>query len=353
MEPRWPPATTGVGALRNAVLFMAVVLALTLVRFFQSILSPLIVAAFMIVLVDGISRLIQRRLPGAPAWLRAGIAGALILAAFAMIAGLAVVEARPFALQLRGLGPKLDALLLKGLGLIGAQPITVEQMFSGIDPGRLVGMAFATARHLTSYAALVVIYFGFLAASRATSSRKFDRLYVAGPRRASALRVIASVTHAVERYAWLQTLKALLIALMAWLLMTGLGVRDAMFAAFLVFLSAYVPIIGAVVGSVFPGLLALSQFDDLTRPIVLVAVLATAVFLIDNIVMPKLQGDELNLDPLLILISLGFWAALLGAPGVLMATPLTVTVMALAAEFDSTRWLAVLLSRDGRPSGDG
>jgi predicted PurR-regulated permease PerM len=71
---------------------------------------------------------------------------------------------------------------------------------------------------------------------------------------------------------------------------------------------------------------------------------------IDNVVMPKLQGDELNLDPLFILISLGFWAALLGAPGVLLATPLTVTVMAIADEFDATRWVAVLLSRDGRPS---
>jgi len=332
---------------------MAVVLALTLVRFFQSILSPLIVAAFMIVLVDGLSRYVAGRLPRAPSWLRAGLAGAAVLLAFAVIVGLIVVEAPSFASQIKGLLPKLDAIIAQALVMIGTQPTTIEGMFSGVDPGKLVGQVFGAARHGLSYAALVVIYFGFLAASRATSSRKFDRLYVAGPRRAAALRVIASVTHAVERYAWLQTLKALLIAFMAWVLMTVLGVRDAMFAAFLVFLSAYVPIVGAVIGSVFPGLLALSQFDDLTRPIVLVAVLATAVFIIDNIIMPKLQGDELNLDPLLILISLGFWAALLGAPGVLMATPLTVTVMALAAEFDSTRWLAVLLSRDGRPSGDG
>ncbi|HEY1447389.1 MAG TPA: AI-2E family transporter, partial [Caulobacteraceae bacterium] len=340
------------GALLNAALFMAVVLALSLVRFFQSILSPLIVAAFMIVLVDGISQVLKRRLPGSPAWLRLGIAGAVILAAFGFIAGLLVLEARPFALQLRGLTPKLDTLLLKAIGMVGATPITIEQMFSGIDPGELVGTVFSTARHLTSYAALVVIYFGFLAASRATASRKFDRLYSTAPQRASALRIMDSVTHAVERYAWLQTLKALLIAIMAWLLMTAFGVRDAMFAAFLVFLSAYVPIVGAVIGSVFPGLLALAQFDDLTRPLLIVAILASAVFVIDNIVMPKLQGDELNLDPLLILISLGFWAALLGAPGVLLATPLTVTVMAIAAEFEATRWVAVLLSRDGRPGGE-
>jgi predicted PurR-regulated permease PerM len=331
---------------------MAVVLALSLVRFFQSILSPLIVAGFMIVLVDGVSRFLHRRLPRAPSWLRGGIAGAMILAAFGLVAGLIVFEARPFAMQLRALVPKLDALLLKALSMIGAAPTTLEEMFSGIDPGQLAGAAFSTARHLTSYAALVLIYFGFLAVSRAASARKFERLYSTAKQRASALRVIQSVGHAVERYAWLQTLKALLIALMAWTLMTALGVHDAMFAAFLVFLSAFVPIVGAVIGSVFPGLLAVAQFDDLTRPILLVAVLASAVFVIDNIIMPKLQGDELNLDPLFILVSLGFWAALLGAPGVLLATPLTVTVMAIAAEFSSTHWVAVLLSRDGRPTSE-
>jgi predicted PurR-regulated permease PerM len=331
---------------------MAVVLALFLVRFFQGILSPLVVAGFMIVLVDGISRALHRRLPRAPGWLRGGLAGAVILLSFGLVAGLFVVEAPPFAVQLRGLAPKVDVLLLRALAMIGAPPITLEQMFSGMDPGRLVGGVFLTARRFTSYAALVIIYFGFLAASRATFSRKFDRLYVATSHRASALRVLASVSHAVDRYAWLQTLKALLIAVAAWALMTAVGLHDAIFVAFLVFLSAYVPIVGAVVGSVFPGLLALSQFDDLGRPLLIVGVLASAVFVIDNIIMPKLQGDELNLDPLFILISLGFWAAILGAPGVLLSTPLTVTVMSLAAEFETTRWVAILLSRDGRPGGE-
>lgn len=338
--------------MRNAAVFMAVVLALSLVRFFRDILSPLVVAAFMLVLANGISQAMRRRLPGTPGWLRGGLAGGVILVGFGAIAVLFAAGAPPFALELHALAPKLDAILVGTLTAVGVAPITLEQMFSGVDPGRLVARVFGAARHFTSYAALVMIYFGFLVASRAAFSRKFDRLYSTAEHQASALRVLASVSHAVDRYAWLQTLKALLIAVAAWGLMTAVGLHDALFVAFLVFLSAYVPIVGAVVGSVFPGLLALSQFDDFGRPLLIVGVLASAVFVIDNVVMPKLQGDELNLDPLFILISLGFWAAILGAPGVLLSTPLTVTVMALAAEFEATRWLAVLLSRDGRPGGD-
>jgi len=46
---------------------------------------------------------------------------------------------------------------------------------------------------------------------------------------------------------------------------------------------------------------------------------------------------------------------MLGLPGALLSTPLTVMVMAIAAEFEGTRWLALLLSKKGelatRPEG--
>jgi predicted PurR-regulated permease PerM len=330
---------------------MAVVLALSLVRFFADILSPLVVAAFMLSLTEGGARLLLRRLPTAPPWLRGGIAAAVIMVAFAIIAGLIIWQGPSFASQLHALAPKVDAAMLQLLNAVGAQPITIETLASGIDPKALASAVFVTLRHFSTFATLSLIYFGFLVASRATFSRKFSRLYETAAGRASAERVLGSVTHAVDRYAVLQTLKALSIAGVVWLLMTVMGVHDALLAAFLVFLSAYVPIVGAVAGSLFPGLLALAQFDDLLRPILIVGLLAGAVFVIDNVLMPKLQGDELNLDPLFILISLGFWAAILGAPGVLLSTPLTVAVMSIAAEFEETRWLAVVISRDGLPGG--
>ncbi len=342
-------ARASLGVQRNAVVFMAVVVALALARFFQAILTPLVVATFLMLLIDAFSRVMQRRLPRAPDWVRGGAAGAAILTAFAAIGVLLAFEAPPFAEELHGLAPKLDALLAQGLAMVGAAPITLRQMFSGVDPAHLLARAFGTARSLVSYGVLVIIYFGFLLASRVTFGGKLERLYSSENRRLGARRVSSSVRDAVERYVRLQTLKALMIAAVAFGLMAAMGIRDGLFIAFLVFLAAYVPIVGPVAGAIFPGLMALAQYDDLVHPLLLVAVLGGAAFLIDNVLMPKLQSDELNIDPLLVLISIGFWGAILGAPGVLLSTPLTVTVMAIAAEFESTRWLAVLLSRDGHP----
>ncbi|HZZ37345.1 MAG TPA: AI-2E family transporter [Caulobacteraceae bacterium] len=345
-------STASFATLRNAVVFIAVVVALALVRFFQEILTPLVVAIFLLLLIDAVARVMQERLPTTPDWVRGGIAGAVILASFGAVGGLFVLEGPPFAGEIQGIAPRLNHALVSASTLVGARPMTIEQIFSGGDPSRIIARVFSTARGLVSYGFLVIIYFGFLVASRAAFGKKVDRLYESDAARTSARRVLAAVRNAVEQYVRLQTLKALMIAITAWVLMAIMGVRDGLFVAFVVFLAAYVPIVGAIAGSVFPGLVYLAQYDDPLRAGILVAVLGSAVFVIDNVIMPKLQSDELNIDPLLVLISIGFWGAMMGVPGVLLSTPLTVTVMAIAAEFPGTRWLAILISRDGHPIHD-
>jgi AI-2 transport protein TqsA len=65
-------------------------------------------------------------------------------------------------------------------------------------------------------------------------------------------------------------------------------------------------------------------------------------------VYPTLAGRHLQVMPVALLFSLGFWAFIWGIPGALLATPLTVTIMIVLREFDSARWLPELLS-----TGDG
>jgi AI-2 transport protein TqsA len=105
--------------------------------------------------------------------------------------------------------------------------------------------------------------------------------------------------------------------------------------------------VGGIVGAVIPSLIALAQFESPARPLVLLILLGAAIFLIENVLMPKLQSDRLNLDPVVILLSLGFWGIVLGLPGALLSTPLTVVVLVVASEFQGTRWLARLLSKEG------
>jgi predicted PurR-regulated permease PerM len=48
-------------------------------------------------------------------------------------------------------------------------------------------------------------------------------------------------------------------------------------------------------------------------------------------------------------LSLAVWSWLWGLPGAFLAVPLTLMLMMLFAQFESTRWLSALLSNDGKP----
>ncbi|HVN01223.1 MAG TPA: AI-2E family transporter [Caulobacteraceae bacterium] len=346
-----PPLTSlgGLSAERASVVFLAVVVAGALVWRFQEFLSPLMVATFLLLLIDSLAQDLDTRFPRVPRLARGVAAGSLIVAGFASVILLLVFEGPGFALQLVAIEPHVNNLLAQATAMVGQRAITVREIFRGADPAAIFGEAFRTARSATTYAALVMIYLGFLFASRSAFSHKMDQLYDTEHHRDQARRVFNSIRNAVEDYVRLVTFKALLIAIVAFGVMTVLGVNWALFVAFLVFLSAFIPIVGAFAGAFIPALVALAQYGDVTKPAMILGGLGVAVFLIDNILMPKLQGDELNIDPLLVLISIGFWGVILGAPGALLSTPLTVTVMAVAAEFDGARWLAILISKDGKP----
>ncbi len=334
-------------SLRAAVVFLAVVAGGFVIMSLQAILTPLVIATFLLILIDAFSLAVERRWPRCPEWLRLSMAAALTIAGFGLIMGVSAHYLRPFTAEIAAIEPKADAALDRLTGALGLPPLTVPDLARGENPSSSLLRLFGAARGVVSRTALVVIYLGFLLASRQAFARKMQRLFDSPGRHAHAQAVFQNVRTATEQYMTLQTLKAALMALAAGVATAAIGLPNAPFWAFLLFLAAYIPIVGGIAGVVVPSLVALAQFDTPERAILLLGVLGGAIFVIDNVLMPKLQADRLNIDPVVVLLSLGFWGVIFGLPGVFLSTPLTVVVMTLTAEFRSLRWIAVLLSRDG------
>lgn len=334
-------------ALRNAGVFMAVVVGGFTIQALNGIITPLVVAVFLLLLIDGFARTMERRFPSLPQWLRSALGVGLTLMGFAGVVLICTHNGRAFAAQVSVLQPRIDALLRQVTDSLQISPLTVTDLFRGDNPSSTVSRVFGAARGVVSEAVLVMIYLGFLLASRPAFGHKAERLFPASVDRAHAERVFGRVRYASEQYIVLQTVKAAMVAFTAWCLMTLIGVGNPLFIAFILFLAAYVPIVGGIGGALLPALIALAQFESPARPVILAISLGASIFLIENVLLPKLQSDRLNIDPVIILVSLGFWGLILGVPGVLLSTPLTVVVMSIAAEFKGTRWLAILLSKDG------
>jgi predicted PurR-regulated permease PerM len=335
--------------MRNAVVFMAVVVAGAVILFLQEIVTPLMVAVFLLLLIDAFSRAAERRAPRAPEWLRLSTAAVLTLGAFALTVGICAHYGRAFAVETVMLEPKLDALLGEMTAAVQFPQLHLGDLFRGENPSASVSRIFGAARGIVSRAVLVVIYLGFLLASRRAFDRKMRRLFPDPERHANALRVFGVVRSAAEQYMVLQTLKAALVGALAGVLTALVGLPNAPFWALLAFLASYIPIVGGIGAAVVPSLLALAEFDSPAPALVLIVALGGGIFVIDNVVMPKLQADRLNIDPVFVLLSLGFWGVMFGLPGVFLSTPLTVVVMSIVAEIPGLRWLAALLSKEGEP----
>jgi AI-2 transport protein TqsA len=352
-RPSPPDRPTGSVALRNSTVFLALAAGGAIVLYLRGIITPLVIALFLLVLIDGFDRALARRLPALPSWLRSTVGVVLTVAGFALVMSIFAHDGPDFVAQIGVLAPKIDSLLGGLATALQAPAPKLGDVFRVLTSAASLTHAFGAARGFVSETALVVIYLGFLLASRQAFGKKVRRMFTTPEGREHAGRVMTRVRRASEQYVWLQTLKAALVAATAFAIMRVMGMHNPLFLALILFLAAYVPIVGGIVGALLPSLIALGEFDGPFKPLLLFGLLGGTIFVIENIILPKLQSDRLNLDPVFILLSLGFWGALLGLAGALLSTPLTVVVMAIAAEFEGARWLAVLLSKDGELSKAG
>ncbi len=62
------------------------------------------------------------------------------------------------------------------------------------------------------------------------------------------------------------------------------------------------------------------------------------------------MGSELNLSPLVVFLSVLVWAWILGAPGALLAVPLTVGMVAIMEAYPASRGIASLLRNVVEPA---
>ena len=133
-----------------------------------------------------------------------------------------------------------------------------------------------------------------------------------------------------------------LVAVGDTLILALLGIPFAVLWGILAFFMGFIPSIGWWISLIPPFLIAWAQFGIGTAMIVLVAyVLVNGG--VQNIVQPKMMGKGLRISPLVVFVSVIFWATVLGGMGALIAVPLTMIVMKLLESSESTRWISALM----------
>ena len=128
-----------------------------------------------------------------------------------------------------------------------------------------------------------------------------------------------------------------------WLLI--LGVDYALLWGILAFILSYIPYIGLLTAMIPPTILALAEFG--LGGGVLVVVGAVAInLLIENVLEPSYTGKKLRLSPSVVFVSFFIWGWLLGPIGALLSMPITVMLMLVLNQHESTQWLAKVIGRE-------
>ncbi|VAX07333.1 Uncharacterized UPF0118 membrane protein [hydrothermal vent metagenome] len=211
-----------------------------------------------------------------------------------------------------------------------------------------------TLASLAGSASLILIYVLFLMLEQKYFNVKLSRLLEGSQHRETVFNILEHISRDVKTYIGVKTFVSALTGGACYIVLVTVGVNNASFWAFFIFLLNFIPTVGSMLAVLFPALLSLVQFDTFTPFLIVISSLVGIQLIIGNILEPKLMGSSLNLSPLVVMLSLAVWGSIWGIAGMFLSVPFTVILMIIFSQFPKTKPIAILLSQDGniRPRGN-
>jgi len=297
----------------------------------SGVVSILLLSVLVTILVAPISAAARRR--GWPGWAALTAALAAYVAVLAVVAVIAAVglfrllqdlpsDTSRLAEELGiDLGPDIGARIAESFGSVA----------TSVARSALGGLA------VIGYSVIIVAYL-LLEVPAAPDRLRWafgDRPEVAQRAGALALRL--------RSYLIARAVLGLIAAVFDTVLLVVLGIPSALLWGLLSLLMSFVPNVGFLISMIPPAVLGLIVGGIPTAVAVIVGYsiinLAT-----DYLIQPRFIGGAVDLSPVVVTVSLIFWALVLGGPGAIFAVPATIILAGIADSFDSTRPLSRMLA---------
>lgn len=105
----------------------------------------------------------------------------------------------------------------------------------------------------------------------------------------------------------------------------------------------FVPYVGVWTAAVIPFLLSFAVSDDLSRPVLVLALFGVLELFNYAVLEPWLYANHTGISPVALLLAAAFWTWLWGLAGLLLAVPMTVCVAVMSKYIPALEFLQVLL----------
>jgi predicted PurR-regulated permease PerM len=322
------------------------------------ILAPFALAIFVWLVMEGFARAIRKPFPNVPDWVAHLFAMAVVAISIIMFISVlrnAIVE---FAGKSDDYETRINQLIVQIYTMLGLDdaPKLSTLLYSNATV-KFIEPVLTSVQGLAGDVGVIMIYVAFLYVTANSFSRKLDRIFIRPTDRERARLIGADIRRTMEQYLWVQTALSIFTSALTYVTLMIIGLDNALFWSFVIFILNYIPTIGSIVAGVLPAAFAIAQLHwpsyMPTDPFICAGIVFLGIsiwqFLIGNFVGPRMTSNSLNLSALVVLLSLAVWGALWGLPGMFLSAPLTVLIMIVLAQIPGARWIAVLLSADGNP----
>ncbi len=227
---------------------------------------------------------------------------------------------------------------------------TIKEMIGYLDVSAIIKGFAKLFTGIAGKALIVFIYVAFLIYEQRTFSNKITAISSSPTQEEKIRSTLKNIDNKIQTYLWVKTLMSALTGGLSFVIMKWVGVDFAEFWGLIIFFLNFIPTIGSLLGIVFPALLTLVQFDSI-YPFMIISMGLSAVQMgIGNFLDPRMMGESLNLSPLVILLSLATWGTIWGIPGMFLSIPIMVIVTITLSQFETSRPIAILMSRKGQLS---
>jgi AI-2 transport protein TqsA len=212
--------------------------------------------------------------------------------------------------------------------------------------------AAGQAGNLLSGVVLVILFVGFLFAERIWFSTKLENLLGDKAQAERVGRIIGAVIRRVNHYLLVKTGVSFVTGVLVFLVMRVFDLEFAGAMGVLTFALNFIPNVGSIVATLAITLVAYVQVYDPSVALLVFVLTGMIQFVIGNVIDPMLMGRALRLSSFGILLSLAFWGAVWGVPGMFLSVPIMVGAMIICSYIPSLRPVAILLSREGLPESE-
>ncbi|MFK7949358.1 MAG: AI-2E family transporter [Saprospiraceae bacterium] len=224
----------------------------------------------------------------------------------------------------------------------------LEKYFGTFDFTVLIQPIFNGLSVVLADGFMITLYCIFLLLEESIFRDKFRSLFDKEERFLKANEVVRQIDILFTEYLSLKTIVSLITGFCSYLVLIFLEVDAPVLWGILIFLLNYIPSIGSLIATAFPTIVAMLQTGDIMSGVWVLVAVGIIQVIVGNFVEPKVMGNSLNISPFVVIVALVVWGAIWGIIGMLLSVPITVIMILIMAQFDSTRGIAIMLSESGK-----